>query len=213
MNEPNCATNNSAITAGSNANRSETNSMLMMTFIGLLVAGLWQLILNYPYYTFGIPVLCVVGAMFFKQRRERIAKIKSLRDVVLKHTLDRLSVCDHEGWAVLMLRDEVASFMCPTNYTERQFIIDYVWPSIYALIQADNRVRKFRKMVHGRQLEHWGFDVLYKKMRNSTPLTVGATQMAIMQGTVGVLQQDVGDVSKTIKKVVRTLNRNDMKCK
>ena len=68
-------------------------------------------------------------------------------------------------------------------------------------------------MVHGRQLEHWGFDVLYKKMRNSTPLTVGTTQMVIMQGTVGVLQQDVGDVTKTIKKVVRTLNRNDMKCK
>jgi len=170
MNEPNSATNNSAATAGSDANRSETNGLLLMTFTGLLVAGLWQLILNYPYYTFGIPVLCIVGAMFFKQRRERIAKIKYLRDFVLKLTLDRLSVCDHEGWAVLMLRDEVASFN-PANYTERQFIIDHVWPSIYALIQADNRVRKFHKMVHGRQLEHWVFDVLYKKtLRNSTPV-------------------------------------------
>ena len=138
--------------------------------------------------------------MFFKQRRERIAKIKSLRDVVLKNTLDRLSVCDHEGWAVLMLRDEVASFN-PANYTERQFIIDHVWPSIYALIQADNRVRKFHKMVHGRQLEHWVFDVLYKKMRNSTPVTVGA------------LQQDVGEVTNTVKKVVPTMDRHGMECK
>ena len=121
----------------------------------------------YPMYTVGFMVF-VRLVMWFRQRRQRIAKIKSLRDVVLNLTLDRLSECDnHEGWAVLMLRDDVASYLHPTNWTERQFIIDYVWPSVYVLIQADNRVRKFRKMAHGRQLEHWDFDVQSKKMRKS----------------------------------------------
>ena len=48
MNEPNSATNNSAVTAGSDANRSETNTLLMMTFIGLLVAGLWAIDIDLP---------------------------------------------------------------------------------------------------------------------------------------------------------------------
>jgi len=141
-----------------------TSALAVMTFV---IYKLWHLLWAYPLYTIGFMVFSRL-VTWFRQRRKRIAKIKSLRDVVLNLTLDRLSECDnHEGWAVLMLRDDVASYLHPTNWTERQFIIDYVWPSVYVLIQADNRVRKFRKMAHGRQLEHWDFDVQSKKMRKS----------------------------------------------
>jgi len=141
-----------------------TSALAVMTFV---IYKLWHLLWAYPLYTIGFMVFARL-VTWFRQRRKRIAKIKSLRDVVLNLTLDRLSECDnHEGWAVLMLRDDVASYLHPTNWTERQFIIDYVWPSVYVLIQADNRVRKFRKMAHGRQLEHWDFDVQSKKMRKS----------------------------------------------
>ena len=131
----------------SDATYAETFTIFVMTLVGLS-AALWQLVLTYPYYTFGIPALCIVGAMllkqivsWFKQRRERIAKIKSLRDDVLNLSFDRLSECiGQEGRAVLVLRDEVASFKYPKNCTERQFIIDYVWPSVYVLIQADGNL-------------------------------------------------------------------------
>jgi len=138
-----------------------------LAVMAFAVNKVWHLLWAYPLYTIGFMVF-VRLVTWFRQRRKRITKIKSLRDVVLNLTLDRLSECDnHEGWAVLMLRDDVASYLHPTNWTERQFIIDYVWPSVYVLIQADNRVRKFRKMAHGRQLEHWDFDVQSKKMRKS----------------------------------------------
>ena len=150
----------------------ETGTVANIVVAAYVFVAYSFLMLTWPQYAFYCQAFWALVDTFL-QRRERIAKIKSLRDDVLNLTFDRLSECnDHEGWAVLMLRDDVASYLHPTNWTERQFIIDYVWPSVYVLIQADNRVRKFRKLAHGRELEHWDFDVESKKMRKSMSAVV-----------------------------------------
>jgi hypothetical protein len=55
--------------------------------------------------------------------------------------------------------------MYPTSFAQRQFVNDYVWPRVVLEVWADNRVRKFRKMTAGKELEHWDFAIQSKKGR------------------------------------------------
>ncbi len=79
---------------------------------------------------------------------------------------DRLAQCDNnEGYAALMLRDDVGRDMYPTNLRERTFLYTDVWPRVILEVHSDNRVRKFRKEANGKNLEHWDLHKQSKKGR------------------------------------------------
>jgi hypothetical protein len=130
-----------------------------------LVKSLFRLTTSYPIYSIGFLAL---GKMvqYFKRRRKHRSKVRELHGIVLEAVYDRLSECeDHEGYAALMLRDDVGHEMYPTNFSQRLFINDYVWPRVSLEIRADNRVRKFRKLTNGKELEHWDFASQSKRGR------------------------------------------------
>ena len=121
--------------------------------------SLWQ----YPMYSF-----CVMGfayvARIVQRRRRHNAKVRELFGIVREAAYDRLCECDDDtGYAALLLRDDVGHYMYPTSFVKRQFMNDYVWPRVVLEIRGDNRVRKFRKMNAGKELEHWDFAVQSKK--------------------------------------------------
>jgi hypothetical protein len=119
----------------------------------------WQ----YPVYSF-----CVMGfayvARIVQRRRRHNAKVRELFGIVREAAYDRLCECDDDtGYAALLLRDDVGHYMYPTSFVKRQFMNDYVWPRVVLEVRGDNRVRKFRKMNAGKELEHWDFAVQSKK--------------------------------------------------
>jgi len=123
----------------------------------------WFLVNNYPLYTFGALALWKLAEMIQRKRKHR-AKVLELFGIVLQAVYDRLSECeDHEGYAGLLLRDDVGHDMYPTSFRERQFVNDFVWPRVALEILADNRVRKFHRVANGKQLEHWDFAIQSKR--------------------------------------------------
>eukprot|EP00581_Thalassiosira_minuscula_P011556 CAMPEP_0183713916 /NCGR_PEP_ID=MMETSP0737-20130205/8647_1 /TAXON_ID=385413 /ORGANISM="Thalassiosira miniscula, Strain CCMP1093" /LENGTH=1134 /DNA_ID=CAMNT_0025942795 /DNA_START=109 /DNA_END=3513 /DNA_ORIENTATION=+ len=142
----------------------------------------WFVVTNYPLYTMGAFVLWKLIALIRHKRKHR-AKVRELFATVLPAVYDRLSECeDREGYAELFLRDDVGHELYPTNYRERQFLNDYVWPRVKLEIRADNRVLKFHKMTSGKNLEHWDFAIQSKRgwrKRKSlgTPSSTGRTDV------------------------------------
>lgn len=135
----------------------------------------WFLLTTYPVYTIGAGSFMKVFSMAY-QKFKRRRKANELYDSVLNLAYDLLADCDHEGWAALMLRDEVTNTLYPTKWSERQFIMDHVWPRVSLCIQADNRVRKFRKMAHGREQPHWDLAIQAKRSRKSFGGTPGSSK-------------------------------------
>jgi hypothetical protein len=145
-----------------------------------LVKTLFRITTNYPLYSIGA---FAFGQMiqYFRRRRKHRAKIRELHGIVLEAVYDRLSECeDHEGYAALILRDDIGHDMYPTNFAQRLFINDYVWRRVALEIHADNRVRKFRKLTNGKELEHWDFAVQSKRGRRLRK-SIGGTPV----GTLG----------------------------
>lgn len=108
------------------------------------------------------PISSVVAFMLFYilklylQRKRRLNQIYELFPQVLETTYDRLAELDNnEGYASLMLRDDIGRDMYPTDLAKRAFLYNDVWPRIIVEIHSDNRVRKFRKEANGKNLEHW----------------------------------------------------------
>lgn len=119
----------------------------------------WQ----YPLYSFSVMGFAYV-ARIVQRRRRHNAKVRELFGIVREAAYDRLCECDDDtGYAALLLRDDVGHYMYPTSFVKRQFMNDYVWPRVVLEIRGDNRVRKFRKMNAGKELEHWDFAVQSKK--------------------------------------------------
>jgi hypothetical protein len=120
---------------------------------------------HYPIHSFfgmGMTYLFIL----LQRRRRHIAKVRELIGIVREAAYDRLSECDdHTGYAALLLRDDVGHDMYPTSFVKRQFLYDYVWPRVVLEVRADNRVRKFRRMIAGKELEHWDFAIQSKKGR------------------------------------------------
>jgi len=146
-----------------------------------LVKTLFRITTNYPLYSIGA---FAFGQMiqYFRRRRKHRAKIRELHGIVLEAVYDRLSECeDHEGYAALILRDDIGHDMYPTNFAQRLFINDYVWRRVALEIHADNRVRKFRKLTNGKELEHWDFAVQSKRGRRLRK-SIGGTPVV---GTLG----------------------------
>ena len=86
---------------------------------------------------------------------------------MLEATYDRLAECPDSdgGFAALHLRDEVGHDMYPTSWSKRHWMNDDVWPRVKLEILADNRVRKYRKVADGKDLEHWDFAIQSKRGR------------------------------------------------
>jgi hypothetical protein len=100
------------------------------------------------------------------KKKRRLAKIQDLLEPVLEAAYDRLAQCDNnEGYAALMLRDDVGRDMYPTNLRERTFLYTDVWPRVILEVHSDNRVSKFRKEANGKILEHWDLHKQSKKGR------------------------------------------------
>ena len=119
----------------------------------------WQ----YPMYSFSVMGFAYV-ARIVQRRRRHNAKVRELFGIVREAAYDRLCECDDDtGYAALLLRDDVGHYMYPTSFVKRQFMNDYVWPRVVLEVRGDNRVRKFRKMNAGKELEHWDFAVQSKK--------------------------------------------------
>lgn len=148
-----------------------------------LVKSLFRFTTSYPIYSIGALSFGKL-VQYFKRRRKHRAKVRELHGIVLEAVYDRLSECeDHEGYAALILRDDVGHDMYPTNISQRLFINDYVWPRVSLEIRADNRVRKFRKLANGKELEHWDFAFQSKRGRRlrkslGTPVESGSSKIA-----------------------------------
>lgn len=168
-----------------------TSAWVLLAFA---VKKSWFLLMTYPIYTVSA-ILMWQFIRLFRRRKKWNAKMKDARDTVFNLALDRLSECDHhDGWAAIMLRDDIAAYLHPTNWTERQFIIDDVWPGVRLLILADNRVRKFRKMANGRQLEHWDFAPQAKQVRKMRNSFSGSTPGS------GVRNEDVSKTEQPLRR-------------
>ena len=155
-----------------------------------LVKKLFRFATSYPIYSIGAIVL---GKMiqYIKRRRNHRAKVRELHGIVIEAVYDRLSECeDHEGYAALMLRDDVGHEMYPTNFSQRIFMNDYVWPRVALEIKADNRVRKFRKLTNGKELEHWDFAVQSKRGRRLRK-SIGGTPVLGSNTSGGANSEDV----------------------
>merc|ERR1712029_72264 len=128
--------------------------------------NIWSLVTTHPLYAFCFVSVWKLVAIVRSKRRHR-AKVHRIFPVVLDKVYDRLSECDgSEGYAALYLRDDVGRDIYLTDFRERQFLIDHVWPRILLEIRADNRVRKFRRVANdGKELEHWDLDTQSKKGR------------------------------------------------
>ncbi|KAL7487568.1 hypothetical protein ACHAW6_013134 [Cyclotella cf. meneghiniana] len=125
----------------------------------------WYSISNYTIPSVIVLVLFYIGNLYIKRRR-RLEKINTLLEPVLEQVYDRLAVCDNnEGYAALMLRDDIGRDMYPTKLAERAFLFNEVWPRVILEVHSDNRVRKFRKEANGKDLEHWDFHKQPKKGR------------------------------------------------
>ena len=123
------------------------------------------LVWQYPIHSFGAMAFWYLFLVIQRKRKHR-AKVRELVTIVREAAYDRLSECDdHTGYAALLLRDDVGNEMYPTSFAQRQFVNDYVWPRVVLEVRADNRVRKFRKMTAGKELEHWDFAIQSKKGR------------------------------------------------
>jgi len=137
----------------------------------------WFLVTNYPLYVIGAIAMWKLFAVVQRKRKHR-AKVRELFGTVLEAVYDRLSECenDNQGYAALILRDDVGHDMYPTSFRERKFMFDYVWPRVTLEIRADNRVRKFHKvMTGGKDLEHWDFAIQSKRGRRLRKSTGGSS--------------------------------------
>jgi len=159
-------------------------ALFLMTFSFQRV---WFVVTNYPLYVIGAIAMWKLVAVVQRKRKHR-AKVRELFGTVLEAVYDRLSECenDNQGYAALILRDDVGHDMYPTSFRERQFMFDYVWPRVTLEIRADNRVRKFHKVVTGgKDLEHWDFAIQSKrgrKLRKSTGGLVNTTSAGEAKG-------------------------------
>jgi len=139
-----------------------TSALALLIF---LTKKIWFLVTNYPIYVFSAIAFWKIMDLFWCRRKHQ-AKVRELFGIVREAAFDRLSECDDsDGYAALILRDDVTHDMYPTSFHQRQFINDYVWKRVTLEIRADNRVRKFRKVANGKELEHWDFAIQSKRGR------------------------------------------------
>jgi len=125
----------------------------------------WHYISNYTIASILILGACYIVHLYIKRKR-RLAKTQELFKSVLDAAYDRLAQCDNnEGYAALMLRDDIGRDLYPTNQRERAFLYNNVWPGVIVEVHSDNRVRKFRKEANGKNLEHWDLHTQSKKGR------------------------------------------------
>ncbi|KAL3776910.1 hypothetical protein ACHAWO_004149 [Cyclotella atomus] len=125
----------------------------------------WYYICNHPIISAVALVMSYFVHLFMKRKR-RLARIRELYPQVLEAAYDLLAELDNsEGYAVLMLRDDIVRSMYPTNIAARNFLYNEVWPRVIAEIHSDNRVRKFRKEANGKSLEHWDLHIQSKRGR------------------------------------------------
>jgi hypothetical protein len=154
----------------------------------------WFLVNKLFHFTTSYPIRSI-GALLFgkmvqylKRRRTHRAKVRELHGIVIEAVYDRLSECeDHEGYAALILRDDIGHYMFPNSPPQRFFLNDHVWPRVALEIKADNRVRKFQKSVHGKKLVHWEFAVQSKRGRrlrrsNGTPINTSDSSNGKSEG-------------------------------
>jgi hypothetical protein len=142
--------------------------------IVLLTKHSWQYIYAHPKSS-PVVLVIVVGAVSIRRKTKHRAKVREIFDIVKEEAYDRLAHCDGSGYAALHLRDDVGHAMYPSNVRERLFMYNYVWPRVIVEARADNRVRKFKKVADGKQLEHWDLNTNSKrgwqlrKTPNKTP--------------------------------------------
>ncbi len=113
------------------------SALVLVTFCSKKV---WFVVANYPLYSLGVLATWKFVALIRRKRRHR-AKVRELFPVVLEAVYDRLSEVDNsEGYAALLLRDDVCHHMYPTTFCEQQFVNDHAWPRTRLDIWADNRI-------------------------------------------------------------------------
>eukprot|EP00956_Cyclotella_meneghiniana_P012988 scaffold18576_cov51-Cyclotella_meneghiniana.AAC.2 len=128
---------------------------LLFSVVGYLARSGLRNLYNHPISSVVALVLFYITKLYL-QRKRRLNQIYELFPHVLETTYDRLAELDNnEGYAALLLRDDIGRDMYPTDLAKRAFLYNDVWPRIIAEIHSDNRVRKFRKEANGKNLEHW----------------------------------------------------------
>eukprot|EP01082_Thalassiosira_pseudonana_P011144 g9890.t1 g9890 contig4:807606-810547(+) len=133
--------------------------------LGIVAKFLWDFMFNNPIPSF-VALTLIMIAYCIRRELQHKAKVREFLRVVLDAVYDRLAECDdNEGYASLMLRDDVGHDMYPTNVRERNFVYNDVWPRVVLEVRADNRVQKFRKEAGGKSLEHWQFHLQPKRGR------------------------------------------------
>lgn len=133
--------------------------------LGIVAKFLWDFMFNNPIPSF-VALTLIMIAYYIRRELQHKAKVREFLRVVLDAVYDRLAECDdNEGYASLMLRDDVGHDMYPTNVRERNFVYNDVWPRVVLEVRADNRVQKFRKEAGGKSLEHWQFHLQPKRGR------------------------------------------------
>ncbi|KAL9191443.1 hypothetical protein ACHAXT_001149 [Thalassiosira profunda] len=137
-----------------------------MALVRFSVANAWHLAVNYPIYV----SVTVVGGLLVRKfllRRRHRRKVNELFEIVLEATYDRLAEAEgHDGYASLILRDEVGYDRYPNSWKDRRFINEHVWKRVELELRSDNRVRKFRKTVNGKpDQQHFDLAIQSKHSR------------------------------------------------
>jgi len=130
--------------------------------VDLLTKKSWQYISTHPKSS-PVMLMILVGVVSIRRKMKHRAKVREIFGVVKEESYDRMAMADSGGYAALHLRDDVGHAMYPSNVRERLFMYNHVWPRVIVEVRADNRVRKFKKVADGKQLEHWDLNTNSKR--------------------------------------------------
>ena len=133
--------------------------LLLWELLGYFIAALYYLgswlvsfSFNHPYVSAVILATAKLTSIFQGKRRHR-RRVNDLFEPVKEQAYDLLAESTtSEGYAALLLRDDVTHIMFSNN-ADREFINAYVWPKVVHDVRRDNRVHKFRKHHGGKELD------------------------------------------------------------
>ena len=144
----------------------------------LYYVGSWLVSFSFDHPYVSAVILATTKLMsIFQGKRKHRRRVNDLFEPVKEQAYDLLAESlTAEGYAALLLRDDVTHIMFSNN-VDREFVNAFVWPKVVHDVRRDNRVRKFRKHHGGKELEHWELarvSALSRKARKSGSTPVPA---------------------------------------
>jgi len=166
--------------------------LLLWELLGYLISALYFLgrwlvsfSFNHPYVSAVLLATAKLTSIFQRKRMHR-RRVHDLFEPVKEQAYDLLAESmTSEGYAALLLRDDVTHIMFSNN-VDREFVNAFVWPKVVHDVRRDNRVRKFRKHHGGKELEHWELarvSALSRKARKSGSTPVPAPENLLAAST------------------------------